>query len=376
MIIKTASASLNGLFVTWADGSEQNFPWLWVMDHCDDENSVNSKTQQRNIDTFALSQHLKGEKVTLNDQQQIINIHWNNAEQTSISCLRLAQVSARALSDEQLSSSSYKTLWQQDAMLNEIPIVDYQTIMADDQGVLNWLNNIDKYGFCVVNGTEPSEQGTVDLAERLAPAQRTIFGTYWPLSAEIKDHDDSAYTNSFLSPHTDASYHCNAAGLQMFNCIEFDGQGGESIVVDGFAIAEKIRLERPDLHKVLCEVNVPAHYKEPGVHLAAQRPAIRYDNHNNLEQVTFNNYDRSPFLLPDDQQALFYEAYAEFNRHSMDEANWIKIPLRPGMALIFDNWRCLHGRMSYSGKRYFYGCYHDHTEFQSRVRTLQQALNS
>ena len=144
-------------------------------------------------------------------------------------------------------------------------------------------------------------------------------------------------------------------------------------MVDGFAIAEKIRRERPDLHKILCTVNVPGHYKETGVHLSAQRPAILYDRHTNLEQVTFNNYDRSPFILPDAQQALFYEAYAEFNRHSMDEANWIKIPLRSGTALIFDNWRCLHGRMGYSGKRYFYGCYHDHAEYESRVRTLQKA---
>jgi trimethyllysine dioxygenase len=376
MIIRTATASSEGLVVIWADQSEKTFPWLWVMDHGEDEKSVNSQTLQRNIDTFSLSQGLRGVLVTLLDQEQQINISWNHGEQTTISCLRLAQVVGKALDDNQLSHATNKVLWQQDAMLGEIPSIDYQEIVDSDQGVLHWLSQIDRYGFCLVNGTKANEQGTIDLAERLAPAQRTIFGTYWPLSTEVKHHDDTAYTTSFLSPHTDASYHCNAPGLQMFNCLEFDGQGGESLIVDGFAIAEKIRKQRPDLYQVLCEVNVPGHYKEDHVHLSAQRPTIRHDRHGDLEQITFNNYDRSPFLLPDAQQALFYEAYAEFNRHSMDQANWIKIPLRPGMALIFDNWRCLHGRMSYSGKRYFYGCYHDHAEYQSRIRTLQKEFSS
>jgi trimethyllysine dioxygenase len=373
MRIQTATTSPEGLVVIWADKTTSTFPWLWVMDHGEDEQSMNRQTLQRNIDTFALCEGIKGEQVTLAEQAQQIQISWNNGVQTTISCLRLAQVLGKVLDDNQLSHPNSKVLWGKDAMLSDLPNIDYQEIAADDQGVLKWLNKIDMYGFCIVNGTDASEQGTIELAEHLAPALRTIFGTYWPLSTAVKKHDDTAYTTQFLSPHTDASYYSNAPRLQMFNCLEFDGQGGESLMVDGFAIAEKIRRERPDLHKILCNVNVPGHYKETGVHLSAQRPPIRYDRHKNLEQITFNNYDRSPFLLPDTQQALFYEAYAEFNRHSMDEANWVKIPLRSGTALIFDNWRCLHGRMGYSGKRYFYGCYHDHAEYESRVRTLQKA---
>ena len=372
MIMQAAVAKAEGLAVIWADKSEMTYPWMWVMDHGEDDKSVNSQTLQRNVDTFSLPPDLAGVKATLHDQEQQIAIRWNNGEHTTISCLRLAQVIGKALDDNQLSFATDKVLWDQDSMLNEIPSIDYQEITASDQGVLNWVSQIDKYGFCLVTNTDASIQGTTDLAELIAPAQRTIFGTYWPLSTEITHHDDTAYTTDYLAPHTDSTYYHNAPGLQMFNCLEYDAQGGESIIVDGFAIAEKIRQQRPDLYEVLCQVAVPGHYKEDNVHLAAQRPVIKHDRHGDVEQVSFNNYDRSAFLLDPAKQVSFYEAYAEFNRHTLDQENWIKIPLRPGMALIFDNWRCLHGRMSYSGKRYFYGCYHDKADFQSRVRTLQK----
>jgi len=43
-----------------------------------------------------------------------------------------------------------------------------------------------------------------------------------------------------------SSYYYNAPGLQMFNCLEFEGKGGESTQVDGFAIAEEdLRIRGP-----------------------------------------------------------------------------------------------------------------------------------
>ncbi len=67
----------------------------------------------------------------------------------------------------------------------------------------------------------------------------------------------------------------------------------------------------------------------------------------------------------------FYAAYGALHARVINPANWLKIPLRPGMAMIFDNWRCLHGRMSYTGKRVFYGCYHNREDFESAVRTIR-----
>ena len=46
---------------------------------------------------------------------------------------------------------------------------------------------------------------------------------------------------------------------------------------------------------------------------------------------------------------------------------WSEV-LRPGDALLFDNWRALHGRRAYTGKRTLCGAYLNHEDFESRLR--------
>ncbi len=376
MIPEHISADRDGLTVVWeksgGSGSlTRTFPWFWVRDHGEDDNSLDAHTRQRKIDTFAIDSDIRASAASLDRANGLIRIDWPGTETTEITTRRLAQAAALELDATSLSSPGDKTYWMAGSMPEPVPTISYEVVMESEKGILAWLELIENFGFAVVSDTVATEEATVELAKRIAPAQRTVFGTYWPLSAEIKDHKDSAYTTRFLSPHTDNTYYHNAAGLQMFNCIEFDGKGGESVVVDGFALARKMQRENPELYRTLTRVMVPAQYIEPGVHLAAERPMFRHNGKGDLTQVSFNNYDRAPFLLEPDEMKAFYEAYAEFNRLAMDQENWCKIPLRPGTALIFNNWRCLHGRMSYVGKRYFYGCYHNHADYESRLRILR-----
>lgn len=45
--------------------------------------------------------------------------------------------------------------------------------------------------------------------------------------------------------------------------------------------------------------------------------------------------------------------------------------LQPGTVVIYNNWRILHGRTSFTGKRFFGGCYVSMTEFLSKARILK-----
>ncbi len=179
----------------------------------------------------------------------------------------------------------------------------------------------------------------------------------WRLESNLTEHKDSAYTTTYLEPHTDATYMVDCPQTQLFCCLERTGTGGESILVDGLAIAEYLKANEPEVYTILRHTNVPGRYLEPGVHLRANRPSIVTDADGALTHLSFNNYDRAPFRLSEPEMSRWYEAYMLLHSMVIDQSRWFQVRLEPGDALLFDNRRLLHGRVAYTGRRLFYGCY-------------------
>lgn len=90
-----------------------------------------------------------------------------------------------------------------------------------------------------------------------------------------------------------------------------------------------------------------------------------------IEEYRFNNDDRSTLSLsPASQTSLFYAALYEWTKLLREKENELWIQLKPGRVVIFNNWRVLHGRASFTGKRTVIGCYLGMDEYQSRFKTL------
>ncbi len=120
-------------------------------------------------------------------------------------------------------------------------------------------------------------------------------------------------------------------------------------------------------------MKVPAQYLGDGVHLRAEHPVIGLDHAGDFVQIAYNNYDRAPFILPRPRMTAFYRALKLFNQLINDPANEITMRLAPGTALLFDNWRTLHGRRAYQGYRRLCGAYLNKEDFDSKLRVLRAA---
>ena len=352
------------LAVVWNDSVRTEYPWLWLRDHAHDDETMHPITQQRQLYTAGVGIGLSGMAVVTEDGG--LEISWPDGSTPSrlplVFLLHFRRPTTRraAIEIEPIP-------WDWTTHGGEAPSVSYKSVMTSDEGVIDWLTTVARYGFCIAQGTPHTLEATEELIDRLGYVRHTIFGGFWDFEADLSKAD-TAYTNLELRPHTDGTYSHDAPGMQVLHCISFDGTGGESSIVDGFLIADKLKASSPEHYETLSTVAVPGQYIGDGSHLMAARPVFRHDHTGTLCQVSFNNSDRAPFLLPADEMTAFYDAARAFETLANDHRLQWRHVLRPGEALLFDNWRVLHGRAAYSGRRHLCGAYLNHEDFESKLR--------
>jgi trimethyllysine dioxygenase len=342
------------------------FAPFWLRDHCHAAESLNADTQQRQVDTFAIPTDISPEKLEITAGGQALQITWRQDPIVSrLPAAFLWRLAAPGGSE----TAPPRRLWNR-ASMGAFPQMSHAEIVASDAGLLAWLSLVDEHGFALATGTPATIEATRSLARRIGYVRETIFGGLWDFTANLA-FQDTAYTSAAIGPHTDGTYSIDSPGFQMFHCLQFEGSGGESTLVDGFRVAEDIRASDPAAFEVLSSVKVPAQYLGDGVHLAAEHPVIGTSLDGALVQIAYNNYDRAPFRLPTPRMREFYRALHLFNRLINDPAYEITMRLAPGTALLFDNWRTLHGRRAYQGQRRLCGAYLNKEDFDSRLRVLR-----
>jgi trimethyllysine dioxygenase len=355
-----------GLGIVWADGGHSRYPWLWLRDHAHDPATLHPVTLQRQVDTASLPADLRAREVTANAGE--LRISWAGLDETSD--LPVAFLHRhRSPRPADITAAPTPVLWDAAAIADAPLRIEHELVMASDEGVRRWLSIVATWGFAIVTGTPATAEDTERLIRRVGYVRETIFGGFWEFTADLKQAD-LAYTNVYLPAHTDGTYSHDAPGLQMLHCLRFDGTGGESTLVDGLQIAEILRTTAPEAFATLARVAIPGQYIGDGSHLMAARPVFRHDHNGRLVQVSYNNADRAPFLLPPDEMTELYTALRRFDQLANSaELRWAHV-LRPGEALLFDNWRVLHGRGAYTGARTLCGAYLNREDFESRLRMV------
>ena len=131
--------------------------------------------------------------------------------------------------------------------------------------------------------------------------------------------------------------------------------------------------EYPEDYQLLSTVGIPGRYLDHarGIQLMARRPLFRHDQSGELVQVSYNNHDRAPFVLPVEQHRRFYRALATFAGLCAEPGLHYRRRLLPGSVLMFDNWRLLHAREAYVGYRRLAGAYLNREDVESRLRVLR-----
>ena len=81
--------------------------------------------------------------------------------------------------------------------------------------------------------------------------------------------------------------------LQVFHCLHHDGDGGQTLLVDGFQACEALRREDEQAFKLLCDTRIFHEYREPGVFTKSLDSVINvHPLTGELRRLRYNQYDR------------------------------------------------------------------------------------
>lgn len=245
---------------------------------------------------------------------------------------------------------------------DNVPVGNFDQLLCDNAALLSWLEQINRKGFAkVVNG--PVEEGALfKVVDLFGHVRGTNYGRHFEVRTEVNP-TNLAYTGLGLQAHTDNPYRDPVPTLQVLYCLESSAAGGENMVVDGFAAAQRLRDENKVYFDVLADHCARFEYSgEAGVCLTARRPMIELSPDGELIGVRFNNRSMAAVTdVPFEKMSTYYAAYRRLGEIIDDSAMEVTFRLNPGEAFVVDNTRVLHARKGYSGEgtRWLQGCYAD-----------------
>ncbi|CZS93991.1 related to Trimethyllysine dioxygenase [Rhynchosporium graminicola] len=380
----------------WTGSSISALPHFWLRDNCRCEKCVNQDTMQRAFDTFSIPQNIQPKEVRI--LKEGLQITWANDGHVSTYewdwLVKHRKNTNIPMTAQEKKKAEEQHIYWDSSIASMPPSVHYDEIMADNTGVGKWTEQIRRFGFCYVEGCPVSPEKTQELLERISFIRVTHYGKlahissttsltqqggFYDFTADLT-MKDTAYTNLALPAHTDTTYFTDPAGLQMFHLLSHtSGSGGSSLLVDGFHAARTLLRESYSAYEILSKTPISWHASgNEGITItpAKKMPVLTFGDLREGEaprllQVRWNNDDRGVVALTEDGgmgAEKWYAAAAKWDEilKRKDMEYWAQ--LKPGRPLIFDNWRVLHGRSAFTGKRRICGGYINHDDYISRWR--------
>lgn len=367
----------NAIALTWPDQTSR-FHAIWLRDNGQDENTRNSANQQKlfrvqDIPTETLIQRAE----VNNNQLEIVFSPDQWRTRISLDWLKaFAYDRPEVSANENRLFDNEVTVW--DAKLgNNIPTDHFTNISQSDSALLAWLKAINRYGVATLTGLPNKNAAILDVIDLFGYVRETNYGEYFEIRSELNP-TNLAYTSLGLQSHTDNPYRDPVPGLQFFGCLENNADGGESVVVDGFAVAKALRIENTAWFELLCNHRAQFEYNgSVDTHLRSNAPMIGRDVNGIINRIQFNN--RSCHALTDipyDEMQDYYQAYRRFSELVSSAEFEVVFKLAPGELFVTDNTRVLHGRTGFSGAgtRWMQGAYADKDSLQSKIRVLENTL--
>ena len=250
---------------------------------------------------------------------------------------------------------------------------DWAGYRGDDAIRARILDAVVRDGFALLRGVPAAEGMVLEVAATFGYVRETNYGRLFDVRV-VPDPANLAFTSRAIAPHTDNPYRDPVPTLQLLHCLRDarsggGAAGGDTGLLDGFAVAAALRAADPEAFGVLTGTPVPFGYVDKETELTARQPVISLSPRGRIAGIRYN--ERS--MRPPAADAFFPALRAWADLLARPEFT-LALRLAPGDCLIVDNTRVLHARTGFAptGERHLQGCYADLDGLLSTLAVLRR----
>ena len=361
------------LQITWNDGEESKFNYMWLRDNCPTAHDKDSRHRMFNI--LKVSKDINPKKYDINKEGKL-EIEWSEGDHTSYFDQKWLRDNCYTIKNKKKFVSPYH-LWDSslEKDLQSIKI-EHNEIISSDQGLIKWLELLHHKGIAIVTNAPTEKKSAFPVLNRISHTRETFFKTPFEV-INIPKPNNSAYTAHALRNHMDLPWFELPPGYQFLHCLVNNSTGGNSSAIDGFAVADYLRKNEEEIFETLTKIPLKFRDKDytQKSHRSFHAPAISLTKDNDFHDIRFSVATMDALDCHPDVMDKVYKAHHRFGNLLHDEKFQINFRLEPGDIFSFNNRRVLHGRTEFdpnSGHRHLQGYYMDRDEIIGRLNYLKK----
>jgi len=356
-----------GIRLSWDDGHLSVFHYAWLRDNCQCHGCRHSTTLELILDQSSVPETVAAQEARLTANGEL-HVVWLGDRHQSL--YQPGWLRAHCYSKRAREARRWRPrFWREGESIP--PRFEYERVMISDSALLEWLRSLRDYGVTLLRGVPTETQSVRKVAERVSFVQQTNFGLIFDVYSK-PEPTSNAYTSLELLLHTDLPHHQEVPGYQLLHCLVNEAEGGESLLADGFHLAELIKNQDPEAFALLTTLPVNHRYQDEQADHFYSGPLIALNSAGEIIQVRFAPNVVAPFDVPFPQMQAMRRAYHKFAALARHPKLQVRHKFEPGDLVITDNHRVLHGRTAFTGVRRLQGCYWEHSELLSRIRVLER----
>ncbi len=364
----------NQLLIHWQDDHRSEMDLFWLRDNCSCKDCGDRSVGQKRISMvqMPLDPEIVRHQINANGD---LEITWSDqAHQSDYAAQWLRQHCYCESCRNQRKAKP--ELWDS-SLQNALPEFDHDDCADNEIVLLELLERIRDTGFVLVHGVPTNETGFEEMLSRIGYLKENNYGRICDLKVTTEGRL-LGETNAPIPLHTDECYRHANPGMLAFHCLSTsDDGGGANLLADGFKLASVLREQNKEAFDLLCEIPMVSRRFHPDeVDLRSASPVISVDFEGSLQGVRYNERSAAPMDLPAERVKPAYNALKVWLTLTRDSQYQVRIHLKPGDMLVFDNQRVLHGRDEFNGNRHLLYTQLDLDEPHSRSRILGKRLKN